>query len=98
MRMVLKYQNLKKAESGIDGRIVTINNGEEGDGYVEFSTETDESGYYQFFVPAGTWTISDGETEDTTQTYPINEGNVHVVTVPELYSKSDLESKLSWLL
>jgi hypothetical protein len=47
-------------------------------------TTSDENGYYHFFVPAGTWTISEDLQGGWDQTYPVEVDDfVHVVTVPQ---------------
>ena len=72
--------SVHQADNGevpLTGWTITITKGE-----TTFTTTTDASGNYSFDVPAGTWTISDGSPTDWNQTYPINSGNVHVVTVP----------------
>lgn len=61
-------------EEGLAGRVVSITNGED-----EYSTTTDETGYYQFKVPAGTWTI----TEEAGSGWMHTTQESHVVTVPE---------------
>jgi hypothetical protein len=64
-------------ELSLEGWVVTATDGEQ-----TFSTTTRPNGYYLFNLPEGTWTISDGTPAEWNQTYPINVGNVHVVTVP----------------
>ncbi|QQR64445.1 hypothetical protein IPH92_02640 [Candidatus Kaiserbacteria bacterium] len=61
-------------ESDLDGWTVQITNGG-----VTYSTTTDASGYYYFYVPAGTWTINEIIEEGWSKTFPNVNG--HVVEV-----------------
>lgn len=61
-------------ENDLDGWTVEITNGE-----VTYSTTTDETGYYYFLVPAGTWTVNEVLQSDWTKTYP--DVNGHVIEV-----------------
>lgn len=61
-------------EDDLDGWTVTITNGT-----TTHSTTTDESGYYEFSVPAGTWTITEEVQAEWTKTYP--DENAHVVEI-----------------
>lgn len=62
------------AESDLDGWTVQITNGED-----TFSTTTDATGYYYFYVPKGTWTINEVLQDNWEQTYPNVNGHVVVV-------------------
>ena len=61
-------------EPDLDGWTVEITNGE-----TTFSTTTDETGYYSFMVPAGTWTINEVLQQDWVKTFPADNGHVVVV-------------------
>jgi hypothetical protein len=65
----------EETEEDLDGWTVTITNGEK-----TYSTTTDEVGYYEFYVPAGTWTISETVVDEWQQTFP-NDNGVYVVEV-----------------
>lgn len=62
-------------EDHLDGWEVTITNGDD----VSTTTPSDETGYYEFYVPAGTWTISETLQDGWSQTFPSD--TVHVVEV-----------------
>jgi hypothetical protein len=65
----------EETEEDLDGWTVTITNGEK-----TYSTTTNEAGYYEFYVPAGTWTISETVVDEWQQTFP-NDDGVYVVEV-----------------
>jgi hypothetical protein len=69
--------NVKDEENNLAGWMVHITNGEDS-----FSTTTDENGNYRFFVPRGTWTITETLQGGWNHTFPDTEGTSHVVTVP----------------
>lgn len=62
-------------EDELAGWTVEITNGS-----TTYSTTTDETGYYFFYVPAGTWTITEVGQEEWSQTFP-NDNAGHVVEV-----------------
>lgn len=64
----------ESVEPDLSGWKVSITNGTDS-----YSTTTDEDGYYEFWVPAGTWTISETLEDGWTRTYPAQ--NSHVVEV-----------------
>jgi hypothetical protein len=70
-------ENVTDAETSLGGWDVSITNGS-----TTYAAVTAENGYYEFTVPAGTWTITEGGETDWTQTFP-NVGG-HTVTVPEV--------------
>lgn len=60
------------------------------DGSLDFATTSAENGYYHFFVPAGTWTISETVQSGWDQTFPVEADDfVHVVTVPQYYEEEE---------
>jgi hypothetical protein len=65
-------------EDPLAGWDVRITNGS-----ISYAAVTDANGYYEFHVPAGTWTITETMQNDWNQTFP-NSGS-HVVTVPDPY-------------
>lgn len=69
-------------EPDLDGWTVTITNGS-----TTHSTTTNAEGYYYFYVPAGTWTISEVVQTDWTKTYPSENG--HVVEVGGDFSQGE---------
>lgn len=73
-------------ESDLEGWTVEITNGS-----TTHATTTDQSGYYYFMVPAGTWTINEIVQDDWAMTFPNDNG--HVVVVGE--EDEDLEVVLS---
>ncbi|MCB9812103.1 hypothetical protein H6778_00385 [Candidatus Nomurabacteria bacterium] len=76
-------------EDDLDGWTVTITNGEK-----TYATTTDEMGYYEFYVPAGIWTISETVVQDWQQTFP-NDAGVHVVEVIDETNDSETETALA---
>jgi len=68
-------------EDELTGWTVTIT-----DGNTTKSTVTDAAGYYEFEVPAGTWTITESVQNGWKQTAPVS--GSHVVTVPEVLTQS----------
>ena len=68
-------------ESPLAGWDVQTTNGSK-----EYATTSAPDGYYYFFVPAGTWTISETLQSNWDQTFPVEADDfVHVVTVPQYY-------------
>lgn len=52
-------------------------------GSKNYQTTSANDGFYNFFVPAGTWTVSETVQNDWAQTFPAGSGT-HVVTVPQI--------------
>jgi hypothetical protein len=69
--------NTNDEEAPLTGWTVNITNGPD-----TFSTTTDANGNYRFFVPRGTWTITETLQGGWNHTFPDTEGTSHVVTVP----------------
>jgi hypothetical protein len=69
--------NENDEEAALEGWTVNITNGPD-----TFSTTTDASGNYRFFVPRGTWTITETLPSGWGHTFPDTEGVSYVVTVP----------------
>lgn len=61
-------------EVDLDGWTVQITNGS-----VAYSTTTDQTGYYYFYVPVGTWTITEVLQAQWNQTFPNNTSHAVVV-------------------
>lgn len=61
-------------EVDLDGWTVNITNGS-----TTYSTTTDLTGYYYFYVPVGTWTINEVVQDGWTKTFPNVNGHVVVV-------------------
>ncbi len=71
----LETEGIDESESDLQDWEVKITNG-----VGTFSTVSDVNGYYEFFVPAGTWTITETLQSEWSPTFPND--NQYVVTVP----------------
>jgi hypothetical protein len=58
-----------EGELGLPNWVIKVSNGE-----AEFSTMTDETGYYSFALPEGNWTVTEEQQSGWEQTYPDPEG------------------------
>jgi hypothetical protein len=70
-----EQENPEENEVDLDGWTVQITDGE-----TTYSTTTDPTGYYYFYVPVGTWTISEVLQSEWNQTFPNETSHVVVVT------------------
>jgi hypothetical protein len=79
----------EQLESPLAGWVVRITNGT-----TTLSTTTDETGFYYFEVPAGTWTI----TEEVKEGWERTTQESHVVTVPAPVTVTLLESVMQYIV
>lgn len=63
-------------------------------GQSERSTTSDAEGYYHFFVPAGTWTLSEDVKGGWDQTFPVANSGTHIVVVPQFEAFNDEEENI----
>ena len=73
----MNESNSADNESDLDGWTVEITNGT-----TAYTTTTDSTGYYSFYVTVGTWTINEVLQSGWTKTFPNVNGHIVAVTGP----------------